>query len=447
MDSYNSSRKNSEAHGVEGAVPSATALPRPRLWLGHGLSNGFEERDATYDNAPDLVCLSHLRWNFVFQRPQHLMTRCARERRVFYFEEPVFSDDPEMRLEMNMDTSGVCVAVPRLPHGLPVETVVESQRELLEHMFDRCGIHDFISWYYTPMAIPFTRHLRPLATVYDCMDELSAFRGAHMAMRDNEAELLALADVVFTGGLSLYEAKRTRHPNVHAFPSSIDVDHFAQARRPCEDPPDQRDIPAPRLGFAGVIDERMDLELLGTVAAKRPEWHFVMIGPVVKIDPAALPKSPNIHYLGGRGYDTLPTYMAGWDVAVLPFAMNESTRYISPTKTPEYLAAGRPVVSTPIHDVVRGYGARGLVRIAATPDEFVSETESLLKRRPSAAWWAEADKALAQSSWNRTWAAMMEQLDATIARRSRARTRRTSMTAGMIQPARAQEAISTPVAE
>ena len=245
------------------------------------------------------------------------------------------------------------------------------------------------------------------------MDELSAFAGASQAMHDRETELFRKADLVFTGGQSLYKAKRCRHPHVYPFPSSVDVAHFAKALSPTQDPPDQKGIPTPRLGFFGVIDERMDLDLLAGVADLRPDWHLVIIGPVVKIDPAQLPQRANIHYLGGKGYSDLPTYLAGWDVALLPFARNESTRFISPTKTPEYLAAGRPVVSTSVRDVVRPYGEKGLVRIADTPEEFVAAAEAALtedggaRRRQAAAF-------LAQMSWDKTWGQMADLLDGAV---------------------------------
>jgi UDP-galactopyranose mutase len=210
---------------------------------------------------------------------------------------------------------------------------------------------------------------------------------------------------VFTGGQSLYEAKRGRHPNVHAFPSSVDVAHFAQARTATSEPADQRPLPHPRLGFFGVIDERMDLDLLAAVATAQPDWQIVMLGPVVKIDPASLPRPANIHYLGGKTYEELPVYISGWDVALIPFARNEATRFISPTKTPEYMAAGKPVVSTPIRDVVRPYGERGLVRIAATADDFISACAAAMEEN-AAARLRDADAFLAHTSWDSTWARM-----------------------------------------
>ncbi|HBB35435.1 MAG TPA: UDP-galactopyranose mutase [Cyanobacteria bacterium UBA8803] len=383
--------------------------------------------DASTDK-PDLVCLSHLRWNFVFQRPQHLLIRFAQGRRVFFIEEPVFSPpipsetsggiDGVGWLDVIRHESGVWVVVPHLQEGLIEETAIATQQLLLDNLFAEHEIHNYICWYYTPMALAFTRHLEPMAVVYDCMDELSAFRGAPPVLREREAELFRRADLVFTGGQSLYEAKRNQHENVYAFPSSVDVAHFAQARTIQKDLADQANIPHPRLGFFGVIDERMDIELLEGIAIARPDWHLVMIGPVVKIDPATLPRRENIHYLGGKDYKELPAYLAGWDLAMLPFARNESTRFISPTKTPEYLAAGKPVVSTSIRDVIRPYGQEKLVRIADTVEEFVAAAEAAMKEDCAASGWlARVDGFLEQISWDRTWHAMMQLIESALATR------------------------------
>jgi glycosyltransferase involved in cell wall biosynthesis len=240
------------------------------------------------------------------------------------------------------------------------------------------------------------------------MDELSKFKFAPVKLLELEQELIDRSDVVFTGGSSLYEAKKDRHDNVHCFPSSVDRAHFCKARARLFDPADQEDLPRPRLGFYGVIDERFDTDLLDKVSAMRPDWSFVMVGPVVKIAPEDLPKRHNIHYLGGKTYDQLPSYLAGWDVALMPFAMNESTQFISPTKTPEYLAGGRPVVSTPVKDVVRTYGELEGVKIAATPEEFVAACEEALElsRNRESGWLAEADLMLSAASWDTTQARM-----------------------------------------
>jgi UDP-galactopyranose mutase len=349
----------------------------------------------------DLICFSHLRWNFVFQRPQHLMTRCAADRRVYFVEEPEFHAGiaPTLLFET---VGSVKVVVPQLPERVSAGDGDRAQRRLLEQLIRDERISEYLLWYYTPMALAFTDHLSPLAVVYDCMDELSAFRGAPSVLKFREADLLRRAGLVLTGGQSLYEAKRHQHRNIHPFPSSVDVDHFAQARRISSDPADQAPIPHPRLGFFGVIDERMDVALVDSVAAARPDWHIVMLGPIVKIDPNTLPRRPNIHYLGPKSYAELPHYVAGWDVALLPFARNEATRFISPTKTPEYMAAGKPVVSTSIRDVVRPYGQQGLVRIADDTPAFVRACLAAMAEN-GAKRITQADAFLRQTSWDGTW--------------------------------------------
>lgn len=369
----------------------------------------------------DLVCFSHLRWDFVFQRPQHLLTRCARDRRVFFIEEPVFGNG-SMRLDVRDAEAGVRVVVPTLPEGLRSEIAINAvMKEMTRQLFQEHNINEYVFWYYTPMALKFTDHFNPVASVYDCMDELSAFKGAHSQLSMLEKELFQNVDLVFTGGQSLYEAKCGQHPAVYAFPSSIDASHFGKARTNVIDPEDQASIPHPRLGFFGVIDERFDSELLDQVAAKRPDWQFIMIGPVVKIDPESLPKHPNIHYLGPKKYNELPDYLAGWDIALLLFARNDSTRFISPTKTPEYLAAGKPVISTSIRDVVRPYGELKLVEITDTADEFIQAAEKIMARSPESDWLNRVDAFLENISWDKTWTQMSELIEDVIQRRRPAR--------------------------
>ncbi len=361
----------------------------------------------------DLVCLSHLRWDFVWQRPQHLMSRCAAERRVFFVEEAVF-DDEGVRLVVRQDECGVYVVEPHMPAGLSVPEMDAIQKDLLDRLLAEYEVEQFVLWLYAPMAIEFAQHLEPLATVYDCMDALASFADAPPELRRREGEVFRRADVVFTGGQSLYEAKRDDHDNVHLFPSSVDTPHFATARdgRRTE-PDDLAAIPHPRLGYVGVIDERMDLELIDSVAGARPEWQLVLVGPVTKISRDALPQRPNVHYLGAKKYAQLPAYLSGFDVALLPFAHNESTRFISPTKTPEYLAAGLPVVSTAIRDVVRPYGAEGLVRIADSAPEYVDAVEQAMAENARERQ-RKVDAFLTENSWDYTWADMDELIRAAI---------------------------------
>jgi UDP-galactopyranose mutase len=372
-----------------------------------GVPVEFEAEPSASDPQPTtLICFSHLRWNFVFQRPQHLMSRFARDMAVIFWEEPIDIGPGEtayLEVRDAEDAQNVRIAVPHLPAGMDEHAREATLERLLDaHVALLRG--PLIAWYYTPMMLPFSRHLDADVVVFDAMDELSKFKFAPVKLLELEQELIDRADVMFTGGSSLFEAKKDRHANIHCFPSSVDRCHFAKARARLFDPADQEDLPRPRLGFYGVIDERFDTELLGRLAEMRPDWSFVMVGPVVKIAPEDLPKRPNIHYLGGKTYGQLPAYLAGWDVALMPFAMNESTQFISPTKTPEYLAGGKPVVSTPVRDVVRHYGKLEGVKIAATPQEFVAACDEALElsRNPESGWLAEADLMLSASSWDTT---------------------------------------------
>ena len=284
---------------------------------------------------------------------------------------------------------------------------------MVDLLITQKNINRFFSWYYTPMALPYTEHLKPQMVIYDCMDELSAFKFAPPELHYYEQKLIQKADIVFTGGYSIYYAKQHLHHNIHPFPSSIDKEHFAKARNFKGEVREQENIPHPRFGFFGVLDERFDIDLVAAVAAKKPDWHFILIGPVVKIDPASLPQLPNIHYPGSKHYNELPNYLAGWDVAIIPFANNEATRYISPTKTPEYLAGGKPVISAPIRDVVSPYGDNELVHIAADAESFIRAAEFELNRTDKREWLNKVDTFLADNSWDNTWHQMVMLINST----------------------------------
>ena len=373
---------------------------------------------------PTLLCFSHLRWDFVFQRPQHLMSRFARSMTVVYWEEPVDvgpKETPFLRVREADGHADVRIVVPHLPEGLTEQGRQEALKRLLD-AYSAGLTRPLVAWYYTPMMLAFSRELDASAVVYDCMDELSKFRFAPETLLDLEAELIGKADLVFTGGSSLYEAKKDRHDSVHCFPSSVDRTHFAKARAAQFDPADQEELPRPRLGFYGVIDERFDIDLLEKAASLRPDYTFVMVGPVVKISEDELPRRHNICYLGPKTYAQLPAYLAGWDVALMPFAMNESTQFISPTKTPEYLAGGRPVVSTPVRDVVRHYGHLQGVRIAGDAESFVAACdEALAMARSGGDWLAEADLMLSATSWDTTQARMAGLLEGVLDERTESR--------------------------
>ena len=346
-----------------------------------------------------LLALSHLRWDFVFQRPQHLMTHAAcRGMRVIYVEEPLWGATGFGERVFGRD--GVTVVQPLVPDWTDNEVAQAHARTVVQA---HAGTGPLWLWFYTPMALPLAEDLAADVVVFDKMDELSAFDFAPAELITNEAALMARADVVFTGGRAMFEAAAGRNANLHCFPSSIDTAHFSRARGGAlGDPADQAGIAHPRIGFFGVIDERFDVALLRVVAAARPDWQFVMLGPTAKIDEADLPRATNIHWLGGKPYAELPAYLAHWDAGWMPFAINKATRFISPTKTPEFLAAGLPVVSTPIADVIRPYGEAALVEIAADPSATVAALDRALEP-PSPDWLSKVDDRLAGSSWASTF--------------------------------------------
>jgi len=396
--------------------PSSTAEAPLRASATAARPSASAAETPTSYTLPDLVCFAHLHWDFVWQRPQHLLSRFAQHGRVFYVEDAFYHNDDliEPHVEIKDRDNGVKVVVVHLPQRLRHDenAADQAQFETLSHYFNEQGVTNYIFWYYTPMALGKSRQFTPKLTVYDCMDELAAFKFAPPALREREQELFRRADLVFTGGHTLYESKREQHPDAHPFPSSIDKAHFGQARGPLAEPADQAGIAHPRIGFFGVVDERLDIELLRELSQAHPEWQFVIIGPVVKIDPAILPRTANVHYLGGKDYKELPSYLKGWDVATLLFADNESTKFISPTKTPEYLAAGNPVVSTPIRDVVRPYGDLNLVQIANNAADFGKAIEKALTQREDADWRQRTDDYLATISWDQTWQQMVDLMQA-----------------------------------
>ena len=351
----------------------------------------------------DILCLSHLRWNFVYQRPQHLLSRFALNCRVFVWEEPIFDASFSYLDIKKQPDANIWIMVPHLmPGGSDIENI-SAQRSLINEMMASMHINNYLLWYYSPMAMDFTDHLSAEVIVYDCMDELSNFKFASPGLKENEARLFKIADIVFTGGHHLYAAKKHQHHNIYPFPSSIDKGHFLEARKSLPEPADQLNIPHPRIGFYGVVDERFNLQLVQDIALAMPQWHLVILGPVVKIDPATLPANNNIHYLGGKDYKDLPQYLAGWDIAMMPFSINESTTYISPTKTPEYLAGGKQVISTPIQDVVTPYGDLNLVHIVATSEEFIDAAKNILASVNNEIWLKKTDAFLADISWDKTW--------------------------------------------
>lgn len=361
-----------------------------------------------------LLCLSHLRWDFVYQRPQHLLTRFSEMFSTYFLEEPIHDAEGEAYLHLSKRLPNLWVVVPHIPSGLSKAEEKLVMKQLMDKFMEKENGDDFLFWYYTPMALSFTEQLNPALTVYDCMDELSLFKNAPAELKDLEKRLMAKSDVVFTGGNSLYEAKKHQHANIYSFPSSIDKKHFVKARTNKVQPADQTNVDGVKLGFYGVIDERFDIELIRAIADARPTWNFMLIGPVLKINRAHLPQNKNIHYLGQKTYDQLPAYLSGWDIALIPFMLNDSTKFISPTKTPEYLAAGKPVVSTAIRDVVNPYANQKLVHIGSTAEDFINAIELELSTQNKKQWLVKVDTFLSSNSWDNTCESMLTCIQSSI---------------------------------
>lgn len=359
----------------------------------------------TTGETSDLLVFSHMRWDFIFQRPQHLLSRQAKHRRVFYFEEPVFGMTEIPRLHLRETAENVLVVIPYLPTNIEPSKMEAALTDLVDELIYEEELIDYTLWYYSPKALSFSKHLEPKAVIFDYIDQLSF---AKDQLETQETELLNRADIVFTSGQSLYESKKHCHHNIHAMPNSIDYTHFSQGRLKLVEPDDQINIPHPRIGFYGVIDERFNFDLLIRSADLKPEFHFVILGPVVNLDTRTLPRRPNIHYLGKKDYHVLPLYLAGWDSAIMPYKVNELTRFVSPMKTLEYLAAGKPVVSTNLADVMNPFGKKNLVHMANKPEDFIDAIELAFQDKNHPEWLDRVDHFLKDQSWDQLFQMMIE---------------------------------------
>jgi glycosyltransferase involved in cell wall biosynthesis len=353
------------------AARSPTEILPPRPTVADGLS---------------FIVHSHLRWDFVWQRPQQIFSRLAPNHRVLFIEEPVETGGADT-LQLSEPHPNVVRAVPMLNGASRMS--VERQHELFLPLLDQAlktdarlanRFHTFVQWFYSPMPAPCVLGKLPAAAVvYDCMDELANFRYAPADIGERERLLLGRAQVVFTGGYSLFQAKRQHHDNVHFYGCGVDAVHFGRARRQDVSVPDDiASLRRPVLGYFGVIDERLDYELIARLATSFPDASIVMVGPLAKVHAEQLPQHSNIRWLGQRAYADLPALVKGFDVCLMPFAMNEATRYINPTKTLEYMAAGKPIVSSAVPDVVRNFTPT--VAVAHSHEQFVEHIVNALRR-------------------------------------------------------------------
>ena len=316
--------------------------------------------------AYEMIVFSHLRWDFVYQRPQHLISRLSKTRKTLFIEEPIGKGpNQSIGYEIEVVSPTLSVLKPK------VDTIYDIHKILRQLQIQEVPI----AWFYSPSFMELMPFIEPKKVIYDCMDELSLFKGAPTTIKEQEQELMKVANVIFTGGRSLFESKSKQQKNVHCFPSSVDLVHFKKATDEIKIPDDLKEIPKPTIGYIGVIDERIDMKLLAETAKIMPDYSFVMIGPLAKIGEADLAKGDNIHYLGMKSYNELPNYLAGLDYTMMPFALNDATRFISPTKTLEYMAAEKPIISTAIKDVVSQYS--DCVKIVDSAEQFKKAVEAI----------------------------------------------------------------------
>lgn len=374
------------------------------------------------EKAYGIIAFSHLRWNFVWQRPQQFLSRFARHHPILFIEEPEYNLEPgeAPRIQLDEVADNITVGKVQLAHDFDrdrhAKVFPALAREMVERVNTNGAFDHPLLWFYNPMDAAWAiDSFDERGIVYDCMDELSQFKFAPANLVENEQKLIDAADVVFTGGYELWLRKSRQHPNAHFFGCGVEYDHFAKAQQDeTEIPEDVERIRHPIIGWFGVVDERVDYDLVSEAAQMRPDWNFVLVGPVVKVDPNSLPKADNIHWLGQRDYSVLPNYCKAYDVCMMCFAINEATEYINPTKALEYLATGRPVVSTPVKDVVRQYA--GLVDIAENAEQFVKIVEKALNAGDR----EKIDKGTAKArecSWETTVAKMRELIEEAVAQR------------------------------
>jgi len=339
----------------------------------------------------DMIVFCHLRWQFVYQRPQHIISRMAETMKVLFIEEPVRNHENKSSGNLFAVSENINVLQPNVDDIASIANIIP------EYVKNK---NVSVGWFYSASFCPLIESFQFDTTVYDCMDELSLFKGAPAHLIDQEKYLMSNADIIFTGGKSLYESKKQFHNNVHCFPSSVDQDHFAQALKNISIPGDIGDIKGPIVGYYGVIDERIDLALIEETAKNLPNVSFVMVGPLAKISDNDLPKAANIHYLGMKCYNELPFYLKAFDLAMMPFALNDATKYISPTKTLEYMAARKPIISTKIMDVVRDYS--DCIELIENADDFTNVITFLCEDHDCEDMEVRYDKILQDTSWDQT---------------------------------------------
>jgi glycosyltransferase involved in cell wall biosynthesis len=346
--------------------------------------------------AQDIICFAH-DWGGDPTSKTHIMRLLAKKSRVLWvnsiaMRRPVASKSDARRLitKLRRAFAGCVEVEPNIfvvnPLVLPLPGSALAQRlngvlleRSLRRTLSKLSFARPILWTFLPTMNRLVGRLGERLLVYHCVDKYSEFSGVPRdAIVAMERDLVKRADLVFTSAARLLEECRPLNPHTHFITHGVDTAHFGRALDPQTPVPDDlAGIRKPVAGFFGLIADWVDLPLIRSLARERPDWSFVLIGKAAT-DLAPLQGLSNVHWLGQKPYTELPGYCRGFDVALIPFVQNELTLRVNPLKLREYLAAGLPVVSTPLPEISR---YDGLVRLATRREEFIGGIEAALAER------------------------------------------------------------------
>ena len=369
-----------------------------------------------------IIAICHLSWDWVWQRPQQFLSRLSETHPVLFVETHCTSTPVSFtRTRAARHYHQVTILEIHLPaqHWSDGEYIDKERRRVLKDRLTgefNGRFDDAILWFNDPMAVTaYAGQLGEHMIVYDCMDELSQFHGAAPELIERERELTRIADVVFCGGRKMRDKRLSLNPNTHFYGTGVDCDHFGSSLSDqLSVSPEIAELPGKVLGYFGVVDERLDYDLITALADACADWSIAMVGPVAKINPTSLPRRPNLHWLGARPYEQLPAITKGFDVCLMPFAINAATEYINPTKALEYMAAGRPVVATAINEVKSNFS--GVSRIARNHDDFIKLCRREA-RSPSRSRIQRGLKLAADNTWEAITAKMQGHINEALSRR------------------------------
>ncbi len=369
----------------------------------------YKDTEGVVGNGYPIVCFSDISWNVKFQRPHQLFSQAKRINIIIFIEKPLLQRSGKPNHFISRVSDNILILTPVITDEDPESTIHETVEQLLTEKLKSHNTTEYICWYYSPKAINYSQKLTPKLIIFDCMDECCGYEGADTEVNESEKKLLEVTDLVFTGGRSLCNAKKLLHKNVHLFPDSIDYERFNGNTKQAKKNIIKK--PAAKIGYFGVIDERLDLNLLDKIAANKPKWKFEIAGPIVENMHGKLPERKNITFTGDIRDEEIPSIIGEWDAAILPYSKNNSTENTAPSRLLVYFAANKNIVSTSINDIVHYFGENGMVRIADEPDDFVKALEAAIKYKPEAEWQKKVDSIIRKTTWEKTWNGMSKKIN------------------------------------